>query len=308
LQEDPKVPAMPKINPDPQKKNRTSRKLLAFLFVFFIVVLIILFFQSSLSKISAIEIEGNELLSTNAIGQASQIAIGEHYFALSSKNTEAHIISGLKMVKEAKVTKHFPGTIHIQVQEYPRVAYQFNVEGKREAVLADGAAILLPPGEFPLDKPILTGWSDNDPNKAKLCQVLGEIPSNALSDISEIIPDASDVYPDKIKIFTRSQYEVYTTIAYLPDKIDNLPAYIASLKENNVTNGIIKMLEVDNHAPFDSINDNNDGKATNANSEKNSTASPSPTSNVNKEGGKPTPKETPKPTAKPTPKVTTKVS
>src|SRR4051812_12417305 len=100
LQEDLKVPAMPNINPNPQKKNRSSRKLLAFLFVFFIVVLIILFFQSSLSKISAIEIEGNELLSTNAIGQASQVAIGDHYFALSSKNTEARIISGLKMVKE----------------------------------------------------------------------------------------------------------------------------------------------------------------------------------------------------------------
>lgn len=275
---------MPNVNPKP--RNRSSKKLLGFLFLFFITVLLILFFQSSLSKISSIEIEGNQLLNSETVGQAAAVAVGDHFFAVSSGKIEAKVKAALKMVQDVQVKKHFPGVVSIHVQEYPRVAFQFNAEGKKEAVLADGTVISLPSGDFPLDKPILTGWSDNDPNKLKLCQVLGELPVSALSDISEIIPDASDSYPDKIKMFTRSQFEVYTTIAYLPGKIDNLPAYIASLKENNVTTGVIKMLEVDNHAPFEPADSQQKDSA------KDESKSPA------KESAKPTPKASAKPATK----------
>jgi cell division protein FtsQ len=194
------------------------------------------------------------------------------------------------MVKSVKVTKHFPGVLHIQVQEYPKVAFQLTADGKTQAILADGAVIDLPTGDVPLDRPILSGWTDNDPNKKQLCKVLGEIPAASLSDISEIKPDPSESYPDKIKIYTRSQFEVYTTIAYFPDKIDNLPAYIATLKENNISKGVIKMLEVDNHAPFvfEQDKSGSDSKAT-----------PVPST---------TPKATPKPTPKTSPKETVKPS
>jgi len=246
MPEDLKMPALPK----PKPRARASRKLLAFLFLFFITLLVILFFQSSLSRISVIEVEGNELLDAGAIRQAAGLKEGDRFFAVGNADIAGRVKS-LKMVQSAEVTKHFPGQVHIQVKEYPKVAFQLTPAGATEAVLADGAVVELPAGDFPLDKPILTGWLDSDPNKAALCQVLGELPAGALADISEITPDPSESYPDKIKMYTRSQYEVYTTIAYLPDKIDNLPAYIASLQENHVDGGVIKMLEVDNHAPFE---------------------------------------------------------
>jgi cell division protein FtsQ len=291
LQEDLKIPTMPITNPKP--RNRSNKKLLTFLFLFFITVLIILFFQSSLSKISKIEIEGLELLSDQEVGQAASLAIGDHFFAVSSGEIEKRVKASISMVKETQVTKRFPGIIHIQIQEYPRVAFQFGADGQREAVLADGTVIAVPAGEFPIDKPILTGWSDQDPIKLKLSSVLGELSANALSDISEILPDPSDAYPDKIKIFTRSQFEVSTTVTYLPSKIENLPAYIASLQENNVTTGKIQMLEVDNHAPFDSEGVQAKTLLEGAESpgKTNSKVSPSPSP---KESPKPTPKESSK--------------
>ncbi|MEW9698092.1 cell division protein FtsQ/DivIB [Paenibacillus sp. SI8] len=303
MSEDRKVPALP----TPKRRARTNRKLLGFLFVFFITVLVILFFQSSLSKISAIQIEGNELLATDTIGQAAQIVAGDRFFAVSSSMIEQRV-AALPVVKSVKVTKHFPGIIHILVQEFPKVAFQMGADGKKQAVLADGAVVTLPVGSVPMDMPILTGWSDTDPNKTALCKVLGEIPVSSLSDISEIKPDPSESYPDKIKLYTRSQFEVYTTITYLPDKIDNLPAYIASLQEEHITNGIIKMLEVDNHAPFDP----NDDQQSDAGTSSNAKASPTPSPNSNKESGKTgakaTPKSTPKATPKATPKETTRPS
>ncbi|TXK72401.1 cell division protein FtsQ/DivIB [Paenibacillus sp. N3.4] len=301
MSEDLKVPALPSNKPS----VRTNRKLLFFLFLFFIVVLIILFFQSSLSRISVIHVEGNELMASDAIGQASQVAVGDRFFAVSSSAIERRIAT-LPMVKTASVKKYFPGEILITIEEFPKVAFQISADGKKQAVLADGSVVLLPKGDFPLDMPILTGWTDGDPNKAALCKALGEIPESALSDISEIKPDPSESYPDKIKLYTRSQFEVYTTIAYLPEKIDNLPAYIASLQEDHIKNGVIKMLEVDIHAPFEP----NEEPKSDANNQAGQKAgsSPNPSTDGNKDNSKATPKSTPKATPKSSPKESVRPS
>ncbi len=94
MSEDHKVPALPV----PKPRARTNRKLLIFLFIFFITVLIILFFQSSLSRISAIEVEGNELMASETIGQASQIAVGDRFFAVSSETIQQRIAK-MPMIK-----------------------------------------------------------------------------------------------------------------------------------------------------------------------------------------------------------------
>ncbi len=218
------------------------------------------------------------LLATDAIGQASQVVVGDRFFAVSSK-TIGQRISQMPMIKSASVKKTFPGVIHIQVEEFPKVAFQIDPNGKKSAVLADGNVIELPAGSvIPLDMPILTGWTETDPNKAALCKILGEIPQSALSDVSEIKPDPSESYPDKIKIYTRSQFEVHTTISYLPDRIDNLPGYIAGLAEDHISNGIITMLEVEYHTPFATTGDAKSDNKTDP-----------------KISPKPTPKTTPKP-------------
>ncbi|MDR6880170.1 FtsQ-type POTRA domain-containing protein [Bacillus sp. 3255] len=282
MSEDRNVPALP---PVPKPRARTNRKLLIFLFIFFIIILFILFFQSSLSRISAIEVEGNELMAAETIGQASQIAVGDRFFAVSSGTIESRITS-LPMIKTASVKKHFPGVIHITVEEFPKVAFQLGANGTKQAVLADGAIVELPAGSsVPLDMPILTGWTDGDPNKAALCKVLSEIPESALSDISEIKPDPSEPYPDKIKLYTRSQFEVYTTIAYLPEKIDNLPAYIASLHEDHITSGVITMLEVEYHAPFEP-NEQPRSDSGSTSGAKSGSGQPSTTPDANKDSGK----------------------
>jgi cell division protein FtsQ len=296
LPDDMKMPAIPA----PKPKVRSNRKLLIFLFAFFITVLVVLFFQSSLSRISAINIQGNELVASEEIGQAAQIAVGDRFFAITESTLEKRV-AALKMIESAQVTKHFPGMITIQVKEFPRVAFQMNEQGQLEAVLADGASVVVHGSGVILDKPILTGWTENDPNRTELCKTLGELPTGALSDISEIKPEPSDSYPDKIKMYTRSQFVVYTTISYLPSKIENLASYIANMQENNISTGIITMLEVDNHAPFDPstpIAGEQQAKGSKQEkTEKKAASAPSPSPD--------TKKTTPKESVKPAPKVST---
>jgi cell division protein FtsQ len=236
---------------EPKRRSRSNRKLLALLFLFFMTVLIILFFQSSLSKISTIDIRGNEYIATDTIAKASGVSVGDHFFGRSGTSIERSVAT-LHMVQSAHVTKRFPGHITIEVQEYPKVAFQIGDDGVLQAVLADGsAATLQNTGTVP-DKPLLTGWQASDPLRVKLCQTLAKIPAALFSDISEIRPDPSAGFDDKIKMYTRSQYIVQTTITLLPDKIERLSSIVDNLRENNEAGGVITMLLTDSYAPLGS--------------------------------------------------------
>ncbi|RAV19811.1 cell division protein FtsQ [Paenibacillus contaminans] len=285
---EPKVPAM---KPE-SKKRRGSRALLILLVLFFVTVLIILFFQSPVSKLSEIEISGNELVSSETIGQASAVAVGDQFFAFSSGEVEKRI-KKLPMIESVEVTKSFPGHMSIVVKEYPRVAFQFTSDGSVQVLLVDGSSTAVPVSGIPFDKPILSGWSDDDPLKLKLLQTLADIPPAILSDVSEIKPDPSDAYADKIKMYTRSQFEVSTTIGYLPEKLPYLGYMINSLKDQNKTSGVISMFEqVRGEAiPLDT-------------GAKDTKKAGDTKKNDNKK--EPTPKTTPKPTPTPTKSATPK--
>ncbi|NHN28654.1 cell division protein FtsQ/DivIB [Paenibacillus agricola] len=259
MQAEKRLPAIQK--PKPKAKGRGSKKLLIFLVLFFFTLLCVLFFQSSLSKITKIEIEGQELILPDTVGQAISVKNGDHFFSVSSTTIEQQV-KALKMVESVKVTKHFPGVIHVQVKEYNKVAYQFDANNQPEAVLADGSIISIANQvSLILDKPILSGWANDDPLKIKLCQVLANILPSYLTDISEIKPDPTEAYPDRIKMYTKSQFEVITAIGYLPEKLKYLNAYISNLKENKISTGVLKLLEADIHTPFDNDLPKGDSKS-----------------------------------------------
>ncbi|MDQ1912995.1 FtsQ-type POTRA domain-containing protein [Paenibacillus sp. GD4] len=247
---------------EPKKRNRSSPKLLVFLFVFFITLLLVLFFQSTLSKITEVEISGQEHVSVGEIGQAAAVQPGDHFFSVSSNEIESRIKS-LRMIETVTVSKHFPGKIQIEVKEYPKVAYQFNESGQVEALLADASVVKVTALGAVLDMPILSGWPKEDASgmKEMLCRVMGQLPSVLFADVSEIKPDPTASYPDKIKMYTRSQYEVQTTIGYLPEKMKYMESYIANLRENKVKGGILRLLETDSHTPFEAEPSKTDNKA-----------------------------------------------
>lgn len=242
---------LPVIKQQKQKpRSRSSKKLLLFLFLFFVTLLLVLFFQSSLSKITEVSIQGQQLVAEEQIRTAAAVVPGDHFFSVSSARIAAQIKS-LRMIERVEVKKRFPGRIEIYVYEYPKVAYQFGEGGQVEALLADGSVIPVTMHGARLDKPILSGWSKDDPLKIQLCAAMSKLPEALFADVSEIKPAPSASYPDKIKMYTRSQFEIITTIGYLPDKMPNMESYIASIRENNKTSGVLTMLFADSFAPFE---------------------------------------------------------
>jgi cell division protein FtsQ len=241
---------MPVLREERKKSRRGSRKLLFFLLLLFVTLLAVLFFRSSLSKIAQIEIVGNMALSAEEIGQASGIANGHNFFGFRTSTVEKRI-EQLQAVERVEVRKKFPGSIRISVAEYPRVAFQIRPDGDKEMLLSNGMAIPVKDKSIVVDKPILSGWDDSNPWKVKLCETLRKIPDKTLAEISEIKPSPTKTYEDKIKMYTRSQFEVFTTVTYLPDKILYLDEMIEQMSDKDVNSGVFELLEANTHIPFD---------------------------------------------------------
>lgn len=244
------VPAMKPAAPKPKRGGGKLRRLVI---VFFITLFIILFFQSSISKISDIQVEGNELVSAEEVIATTGVQVGDNFFTLRTSRVGERLAEH-PFIEITQVEKRFPGVLHVKVQEFKRVAFQLAADGTKEVLLADGSALPVAgqAADVPLDMPILSGWLPDNELKAKLCAVLAQVPAQYLSDISEIRPDPSPAYEDKIKIYTRSRYEVYTTIEYLPGNIEYLGFLTNELKERGKDSGVITMLEQIRHTPFES--------------------------------------------------------
>lgn len=249
-------------------RSRGSRKLLLIIFLLFVVLLAVLFFRSPISKISEIRIQGNHFATTEQIKQIIGVVPGDQFFGTSSGALEDRIKT-LQPVEDVAVDKQFPGLVTITVKEYKTVAFEMNdgtaASAKGTAVfaiLANGASVPVQDVNIVLEMPILTKWTKLEALKAELCKQLAVIPEQLLADISEIQPIPSQAYPDRIKLYTRSKFEVITAISLLKEKI----IYIGDIIERQKP-GVITMLEANTHLPYtpqelDGADGENNGKSS----------------------------------------------
>jgi len=237
---------MPKLV-EPRPKKGRSGKIIFLLLVFFLILLAVLFFRSELSKVDRIEIGGYRYTTAEQIEQALGLKAGDPFFSVT-KATLSSRIEELPYVEKAIVDKHFPGYVGVEVIEFPEIAYSLGTGGQIEAILANAANVQLIPGESLRYLPVLSGWEDRAKELDALCKALSQIPAPLLADISQIKPDPTVSYPDRIRMYTRSYFEVVTTIAYLPNKLDYMRAIIYEYEP-----GIITMLEANSHTSYQAL-------------------------------------------------------
>lgn len=224
-------------------KSRKGNKLRWIIILLFLIAGVVLFFNSSFSKYMDIQVSGYAALQEEEVRAALQVEVGDSFFVSGISQLEARI-KELPPVKEVRITKRFPGKLQVEVTEYPIVALQLSPTGDLSAVLATGWSRSIS-GDKAIDKPILSGWRSDDRNLAELCRILGELPASLFDDLSEIYPDPSVAYPDRIKLYTRSKFEVVTTVSKLSDKI----AYLSDVVQNREPGQVI-MLEANTYMPF----------------------------------------------------------
>ncbi|XID95320.1 cell division protein FtsQ/DivIB [Paenibacillaceae bacterium WGS1546] len=237
-----KIPALKKAAPPPPGSPR-GKRLLRLLVAIAAIVLVVLFFRSPLSEISDIQVSGAEHVTREQVVQALGVSPGDSFFFPTSGKLASRL-ERLEPIDSARIVKHFPGVLRVELQEYEQVAAKLSRDGRISAILANGLILPLPEGKWP-DKPILTGWEENDPQLAELCRALSGLPGDLLADLSEIQPDPTVSYADRIKLYTRSKFEVTTTIGLLQEKI----GYLSDIVQNREPGKII-MLEADSYLPY----------------------------------------------------------
>lgn len=234
---------IPVLKRESEPRVRRGRKLLWILTVLFLIVLVVLFFRSSLSKYSEVQVTGMDTLSKEEILKALDVAPGNSFFTPGAGLLKERVLT-LKPVEDVTITKKFPGVLKVEVKEHPKVAVQLASDGQMFNILANGLALPIKEAQLP-DKPILSGWKPDDPNLASLCRILSTVPDHLLTDLSEIHSDPSTAYPDRVKLFTRSRFEVVTTVGKLADKI----TYLSDIVQNREPGRVI-MLEADTYLPY----------------------------------------------------------
>lgn len=211
--------------PIEQKSNKRALVLLSF---FFVIVLIILFLRSPMSKVSIIEVKGNDLLTIEQVIQASGLSYGASFFTWNKKGVTERLTE-LAEVKSVHIESSFPGKINLNVTEYETVAYELKQNGSLTPLLENGS-LLQQVKQIPLilNRPILRPWTGDQKIKESLCYELGQTEVSILQMLSEIIPSPSKAYPDKITIYTRDGYLIQTTVENLSTNLEYYQIFVSS--------------------------------------------------------------------------------
>lgn len=229
--------------PVPKPKRKGGRRLLGVIYLLFIVLLVVLFFRSGLSKISEVTVSGGRFADENEIRAAAGVGPGDPFF-WPTADAIAGRVKKLDPVASAAVRKTFPGKLHIEVTEYPAVAYGLTADGVITAVLSNGKE--LPIGaDTVVDRPVLRGWSGREADRLKLVDRLSLLPDDLLADFSEIAPYPSEAWPDRIRIYTRTRFEIITAVSLLAEKADTIRAVIETQEPGSIT-----LLLADRYVPY----------------------------------------------------------
>ncbi|MCT8139021.1 FtsQ-type POTRA domain-containing protein [Anaerobacillus sp. CMMVII] len=221
-----------------QRKQRSNRRLIFYLSFFFVLLLTVIYFQSSLSDVKNIRIDGNRYVSDETIITVSGLNERTSFWGVNKELIEGKLRE-LHEINDVMIERIFPNTLQIKVNEYARVAYLV-VDGKNHPILESGMILEEEKAvkRFPTDAPLLIGWSI-DEELAEMAAELSNLPESLIHRISEIYFTPVPEDPLRITLYMNDGFKVSSTVRHFSQKIASYPAIIKELDPN--IKGIIHM-------------------------------------------------------------------
>ncbi|MTT32018.1 FtsQ-type POTRA domain-containing protein [Terrilactibacillus sp. BCM23-1] len=212
-----------------QRKQKANRRIIFYITLFFILILIIVYFQSPLSKLTHVKIDGLHYTSKSQIINTTGLQKKPHFWDVSS-NSVKHDIKKLKTVKKVNVHKQFPNSISIHITEYNRIAY-FSNQGTYTPILENGTELpKLKQGQLPIHAPILFNFHMNQNGLRVIAKALTKLPSSIVQNISEIYYHDNKVGEGDLTLYMNDGHKVYASLstfqsnmALYPDIITKIP-------------------------------------------------------------------------------------
>lgn len=225
---------IPKIKQN--RKQKSNRRLISFLSLFFILILLVIYFQSPLSKVSHVDVTGNDMVSKEEILSMSGITSSTGYWNVKEENVKEQVTKH-KKIKDLQIEKRLPGTIIIKVEEYARVAYA-EKNNAYFPFLENGNILDAVPDTIPADAPILVNWKSGEEIRDMASELM-KLPDSIANSISEIHHTPTESDPWRITLFMNDGFEVSASVRNFAEKMLLYPSIASQL--NPDVKGVIHL-------------------------------------------------------------------
>jgi cell division protein FtsQ len=219
-----------------QRKQKTNRRLISFLSIFFLLILLVIYFQSPLSKVSSITVKGNVHVESEKIIEMSKITTSNGFWNINTTKTSQLIEEHLQ-IKQATVEKKFPNHIVLKVDEYESIAY-LEENGAFKPILENGQVLKDRTVKVPADAPVLINWNQ-EKNVNEMINELKKLSPSILNSISEIHHTPNKTDPWLVHLYMNDGFEVMASVRTFSKKMNTYTKIVSQLDENS--NGIIHL-------------------------------------------------------------------
>ncbi|WP_437271769.1 cell division protein FtsQ/DivIB [Staphylococcus succinus] len=215
-----------------RKKRQKQIQYSVFGVLLFIIVLILIYMFTPLSKISSVEIKGNHNVSKSEINKTIDVKDDARMYTYSTSKAEEQLRKNT-LVKDVKITKHFPNKMIVDVTEDQIVAL-IKKDDKYTPITEDGTELDNYDGNSVDDGPILEGFKKD--NKEQIIHQLAEIPSKVRSTIAEVQYDPQANAQNQIKLFTTDDIQIVGNLNTIGNKMKYYPQMSQSLERDESGN------------------------------------------------------------------------
>lgn len=211
-----------------RRKRQKQIQYSVFGVLLFIIILILIYMFTPLSKISNVEISGNNNTSKNTINKAINVKDNSRMYTYSTTNAQNKLEEST-LINSAEVKKHFPNKLTVKVSEKQIVALT-KKKDKYVPVLEDGTELEDYDGNATDNGPILEGFEKD--KKEKIIQALSEMPAKVRGMIAEIKFDPQENAQNQIKLFTTDDIQILGNLNTIGKKMKYYPQMSQSLERD----------------------------------------------------------------------------
>lgn len=211
-----------------RRKRQKQIQYSVFGVLLFIIILILIYMFTPLSKISSVEISGNNNTSKNTVNKAINVKDNSRMYTYSTTNAQNKLEEST-LINSAEVKKHFPNKLTVKVSEKQIVALT-KKKDKYVPVLEDGTELDDYDGNATDNGPILEGFEKD--KKEKIIQALSEMPAKVRGMIAEIKFDPQENAQNQIKLFTTDDIQILGNLNTIGKKMKYYPQMSQSLERD----------------------------------------------------------------------------
>ncbi|MET3698076.1 cell division protein FtsQ [Bacillus oleivorans] len=215
---------IPKIKKE--RRRKANRKIIFIILMFFLLIGCIIYFQSPLSHVQTIEVNGNDHVKEAEIVTQSGLSANVNIWSLDESEI-ANKIREIDQIQNASVSIKWPNDVSIEVSEWRRVAY-YKKDLEFFPILENGEMLKEKEASIPVHAPILFEF-DGGQALEKMVQELIKLPQEVVRSISEIYFTPTDNDPYSLTVYMNDGFEVKATIRTFSKKMVHYPSIASQL-------------------------------------------------------------------------------